>query len=64
MTRNSAQVTDLIKELIVLNNVEGTPTLPPPTAQEVEGRQSKRKTIRQMLVKILYLRDKKEEAAS
>jgi hypothetical protein len=62
MSDNSAQVTELIRELLVLNNVEGSPQHLPPTAQEVEGRQSKRKTIRQTLVKVLHLRDKREEA--
>ena len=57
MTDDSRQVTTLIKELLVLNWAERTPTLEPPAVKEVEGRKSKRKKIRQELVQVLSLRE-------
>ena len=61
LVRNdSEQVTALIKELLILNRAESNPTLEPPTLKEVEDRKVKRKRIRQELVQVLYLRDRKK----
>jgi hypothetical protein len=55
MSDDSEQVTALIKELLILNRAESTSPLESPTEQEIEGRNSKRKRIRQELVQVLNL---------
>jgi hypothetical protein len=55
MSDDSERVTALIKELLILNRAEGTSPLESPTEQEIEGRKSKRKKIRQELVQVLSL---------
>ena len=59
MSDDSDHMTALIKELLILNRAESTLALEPPTVKEVEGRRSKRKRIRQDLVQVLYLCDRK-----
>jgi hypothetical protein len=56
MSDNLDQVAALIKELLSLNRSEGAPTAHPPSAEEFEQRQSKRKRVRQELVLALSLR--------
>jgi hypothetical protein len=58
MSDDSARVTALIKELLVLNRAESTHDSP--TAKEIEGRKSKRRRIRQELVQVLNLSDRKK----
>ena len=60
MSDDSEQVTALIKELLILNRAESTPPLESPTKKEIEGRKSKRRRIRQELVQVLNLRDRKK----
>jgi hypothetical protein len=60
MSGDSEQATALIKELLILNRAESAPTREPPTVKEVEGRKSKRKRIRQELVQVLGLHDRKK----
>jgi len=60
MSDDSEQVTALIKELRILNRAEGTSPLESPTAQEIEGRKSKRRRIRQELVQVLNLSGRKK----
>jgi hypothetical protein len=55
MNDESEQVTALIKELLILNRVEGTPTIESATKNEIEGRKAKRRRIRQELVQALHL---------
>lgn len=55
----SEQVTALIKELLILNREESSLTLQPQTGKQIERRRSKRKSIRQALVQVLSLRDRK-----
>ena len=60
MSDDCERVTALIKELLILNRAESNPMLEPPTVKEVEERASKRKTIRQELVQVIYLHDRKK----
>jgi hypothetical protein len=60
MSDDSERVTALIKELLILNRAEDTSTLESPTAQEIEGRKSKRRRIRQDLVQVLNLSGRKK----
>lgn len=60
MSDDSEQVTALIKELLILNRTESTSTLESPTVQEIEGRKSKRRKIRQELVQVFNRRDGKK----
>jgi len=60
MLDDCERVTALIKELLILNRAESNPMLEPPTVKEVEERASKRKTIRQELVQVIYLHDRKK----
>ena len=57
MSGDSEQVTALIKELLILNQAEGVSTSENPTENEMEGRQNRRRGIRQELVQVLHLRD-------
>jgi hypothetical protein len=50
MSDNLDQVPALIKELLSLNRSERAPMAHPPSAEELEQRQSKRKRVRQELV--------------
>jgi len=45
MSDDSEQVAALIKELLILNRAESTPTINFPTRKEIEGRKAKRKRI-------------------
>src|SRR2546422_7578454 len=56
MSDISEQVAALIKELLSLNRSENTPMAHPPSADDFEQRQSKRKRVRQELVLALSLR--------
>ena len=60
MLDDCERVTALIKELLILNRAESNFMLEPPTVKEVEERASKRKTIRQELVQVIYLHDRKK----
>jgi hypothetical protein len=60
MSDDSEQVAALIKELLILNRAESTPTINFPTRKEIEGRKAKRRRIRQELVQILHLHDRKK----
>jgi hypothetical protein len=60
MSDNSEQVTALIKELLVMNRAESTPTIEFQTVKEIEGRKVRRRRIRQELVQVLDLRDRKK----
>jgi hypothetical protein len=60
MSDHSEQVTALIKELLILNRAESSPTIEPPTEKEIEGRKVKRRRIRQELVQALHLHNRKE----
>jgi hypothetical protein len=60
MSDDSEQVTALIKELLILNRAESTPTIEPPTDNEIERRKAKRRRIRQELVQALHLHDRKK----
>jgi hypothetical protein len=53
---NSDQVAAPIKELLSLNRSQSSPMAHPPSAEEPEQRQSKRKRVRQELVLALSLR--------
>jgi hypothetical protein len=55
MSDKFKQVTALLKELLSLNKAEIASTAP--NAEEVTGRKSKRKKIRQELVQALSVRD-------
>jgi len=55
MSDDSERVTALIKELLILNRAESSSPLESPTAKEIEGRKSKRRRIRQELVRVLHL---------
>jgi len=57
---DSSEVTALIKELLILNRAESTPAIESPTEEEIEGRMVKRRRIRQELVQVLHLRDRKK----
>ena len=57
MSNNSKQVTALIEELQVLNRADSASAADPPALKEVEGRNSKRKKLRQDLVQVLNLHD-------
>ena len=52
---NSEQVAALIKELLSLNRLKAAPMAHPPSADDFEQRQSKRKRVRQELVLALSL---------
>jgi hypothetical protein len=56
MSDNSDQVAALIKELLSLNRSESAAMAHPPSAEELEQWQSKRKRVRQELVLALSLR--------
>jgi hypothetical protein len=56
MSDNSEQMAALIKELLSLNRSESSPMAHPPSAEELEQGQSKRKRVRQELVLALSLR--------
>jgi hypothetical protein len=60
MTDDSAKAAALIKELLVLNRTESSPESAGRTAEQVEKRGSMRKRLRQELVQVLYLRDRKK----
>jgi hypothetical protein len=60
MSDDAEQVTALIKELVILNRAESASPLESPTAQEIEGRKSKRRRIRQELVQVLNLSGKRK----
>jgi hypothetical protein len=53
----------LIKELLILNRAASNPVLESATVKEVEERASKRKTVRQELVQVLSLHDRKKGCA-
>jgi hypothetical protein len=53
MSSDSGRVTALIRELLILNRAESAPRLEPVTVKEIEGQESKRKRIRQELVRVL-----------
>jgi hypothetical protein len=57
---DNSEVTALIKELIILNRAETTPMIESQTEREIEGRKAKRRRIRQELVQVLHLRDRKK----
>ncbi|PYX24601.1 MAG: hypothetical protein DMG82_07955 [Acidobacteria bacterium] len=52
---NANQVTSLIKELLILNRMESALADLPPTPEQLEQWQCKRKRIRQELVQALSL---------
>ena len=60
MSDDSEQVTALIKELVILNRAESTPTIEFPTVKEIERRKDKRRRIRQELVQAFHLHDSKK----
>jgi hypothetical protein len=60
MSDDSEQVTALIKQLLILNRTESTPTIDSQTEREIEGRKAKRRRIRQELVQVLHPRDRKK----
>jgi hypothetical protein len=60
MSDDSEQVTALIKQLLILNRTESTPTIDSQNEREIEGRKAKRRRIRQELVQVLHLRDRKK----
>jgi hypothetical protein len=60
MSDDSEQVTALIKELVILNRAESILTIESQTEREIEGRKAKRRRIRQELVQVLHLRDRKK----
>jgi hypothetical protein len=59
MSDDSEQITALIKELQILNRAESTLTIASPTEKDMESRKGKRGRIRQELVRVLHLRDRK-----
>ena len=60
MSDDSEQVTALIKELLILNRADSTPSNESPTENEIEGRKSKRTRVRRELVQALHLRERKK----
>jgi hypothetical protein len=56
MSDNSHEVMMLIRELLRLSRTDSTPAADPPSAEELEQRRCKQKTIRQKLVLALSLR--------
>jgi hypothetical protein len=58
MSDDSEQVTALIRELLILNREESTP-IEFSSEKEIEGRKAQRRRIRQKLVEVLHLRDRK-----
>jgi hypothetical protein len=56
---DNSEVTALIKQLLILNRAE-SPMIEPQTEKEMEGRKAKRRRIRQELVQVLHLRDRKK----
>ena len=56
MSDHSDLVTALLKELLNLNRAENAPNTHPPSAEELEQRQSRRMKIRQELVLALSVR--------
>jgi hypothetical protein len=57
---DDSEVTALLKELLILNRAESAPTVESRTVKEIEGRKAKRRRIRQELVQVLHLRDRKK----
>jgi len=60
MSDDSEQITALIKELQILNRGESTPMIGSPSEKKMEEREAKRRRIRQELVRVLHLRDRKK----
>jgi len=60
MGDDSEQVTALIRQLPTLERAESTPRLEFQPEQEIEERIAKRTRIRQELVQVLHLRDRKK----
>jgi hypothetical protein len=60
MTGDSDQVVALVKELLVLNRTESFFELTGSTVKQVEKRRAIRKRLRQELVQVLYLRDRRK----
>jgi len=60
MSDDSEQITALIKELQILNRGESTPMIGSPSEKKMEERKAKRRRIRQELVRVLHLRDRKK----
>jgi len=60
MSDDSEQVTALIKQLLILNRAESSPAVGSQTEREIEGRKAKRRRIKQELVQVLDLRDRKK----
>ena len=60
MTGDSDQVVALIKELLVLNRTENVFDLAGSTIKQAEERRAIRKRLRQELVRVLYLRDRRK----
>jgi hypothetical protein len=60
MTGDFDQVVALIRELLVLNRTESSFELAGSTVKQVEERRAIRKRLRQELVQVLYLRDRRK----
>jgi hypothetical protein len=60
MTGGSDQVVALIKGLLVLNQTESSFELAGSTVKQVEERRAMRKRLRQELVQVLNLRDRRK----
>jgi len=60
MTGDSDQVVALINELLVLNRTESSFKLAASTVKQVEERRAMRKRLRQELVQVLCLRDRRK----
>jgi hypothetical protein len=60
MSDDWEQVAVLIKELLILNRAESTPSIESPTENEIEGKKVKRIRIREELVQALHLHDRKK----
>jgi hypothetical protein len=60
MSDDYEQVTVLIKELQTLNRAESTATIESPTEKVIAERKAIRRRIRQELVQLLHLRDRKK----
>jgi hypothetical protein len=60
MTGDSDQVVAVIKELLVLKRTESFFELAGSTVKQVEERRAIRKRLRQELVQVLYLRDRRK----
>jgi hypothetical protein len=60
LTGDSGQVVALIKELLVLNRTENVFELVGSTVKQIEERRAIRKRLRQELVQVLYLRDRRK----